>query len=242
MKVVVVHSWARDVSAATVRSDGSVDWRNARMTAGEDDPAALACALQIARAAGGEVVGLTIGDSDASWALARGVGRTVAVPDAPALRDNAATAAVLAAAVRRIGEVDAVVIGDCQQDPGVGVALAGHLGWPVLAGLASATAEDGHLVAARGGTEEVTFRVAPPAVLGIAAAADVDRPPGMKELLAARRRPVTRWTLRELHVDVHDLHSEGTRRPASTPARLLRGEPAEVARQLVAALRAEGVL
>jgi hypothetical protein len=46
------------------------------MTAGEDDPAALAAATRIAADSAGEVVGLTIGDGDASWALARGVDRS----------------------------------------------------------------------------------------------------------------------------------------------------------------------
>lgn len=243
MKVVVVYKWARDAAAAAVRADGTVDWRNAKMTAGEDDPAALTVAKQIADTSGGEVVGLTIGDGDASWVLARGVGSAYSVTDVPSLADNARTAAIIAAAAGRIGGVDVVVIGDSKQDPGVCVALAGELGWPALVGLVSATVVGGRVAAARRiGAELQTVAVSSPVVLGIAADADVDRAPGLKELLAARRRPVTTLTAADLGVAVTDVRSEGTRRPEVIPARVFVGPPEEAARQLVAALRAEGVL
>ncbi|MHB9856870.1 hypothetical protein [Streptomyces sp. YIM S03343] len=243
MKVVIVYKWARDTGAATLRADGSVDWRNAKMAAGEDDPAALAAAQQIAEETGAELVGLTIGDGDASWVLARGVETTYSVADVPALADNAATAAVVAAAVRRIGGVDIVVIGDSKQDPGVCVSVAGQLGWPALAGVGSAGAANGQISATRRVKEGTrTIAVATPVVLGIAAESDVDRAPGMKELLAARKRPVNRLTTAELGVSTGDVESRGTRMPEVTPARVFEGAPSDVAKQLVGALRAEGVL
>ena len=146
VKIVVVYKWARDPEDAAVRADGSVDWRGAKMAAGEDDPAVLAAGRAIAAATGGSVVGLTIGDGDATWALARGVEQAVSVPDARSAADNASTATVLAAAVRSIGGVDVVVIGDAESYPGVAPTLAGLLGWPVLLGVASATVEAGRLV------------------------------------------------------------------------------------------------
>lgn len=243
MNVVIVYKWARDEANALVRADGSVDWRNAKMTAGEDDPAALAVARTLAETAGGSLAGLTIGDGDASWALARGVEQAVRVSDVPDLVDNAATAAVLAAAVRRIGAVDVVVIGDSTQNPGVCVALAGQLGWPVVAGLTSATAVGDRVEAVRCiGTRELTFSMATPVVLGVLAQSDVDRPPGMKELLAARRRPLTTWALADLAEPPVDVVSRGTRAPDVPPARIFDGAPTVAAEQLVAALRDAGAL
>ena len=147
MKTVVIYKWARDPEDAAVRSDGSVDWRGAKRAAGEDDPAVIAAGRAIAEAAGGTLVGLTIGDGDASWALARGVAETVSVPDAPNLADTMATAGVLAAAIRSIGEVDVVVIGDAEAYPGVAAGVAAGLGWPVVLGVTSATFDGGRLVA-----------------------------------------------------------------------------------------------
>ena len=243
MRVVVVYKWARNAADAMVRADGSIDWRNARMAAGEDDPAALAAAFAIAAGSGGEVLGLTVGDGDASWALARGVEQAWSVADAPSLTDNAATARIIAAAVRHLGEVDVVVIGDSRQDPGVPVALAGELGWPAMVGLTSASAVDARLqVTRKVGDSAQTILLPTPAVVGIAAESDVDRAPGMKELLAARKRPLTRISLADLGVAPDDLESLGCAKPNSTPARVFEGDPARTADQLVAALRAEGVL
>jgi electron transfer flavoprotein beta subunit len=243
MKVVIVYTWARDGVNAAVRADGAVDWRGARMTAGEDDPAALAVAKQLAEGSGGTVVGLTIGDGDASWALARGVGETFSVTDVPPLSDNAATARIIAAAVERIGDVDVVVIGDSKQDPGVAPTVAGHLGWTALAGLVSASVVDGRVAAVRrSAAEQRTIGAPPPLVLGVAAEADVDTKPGMKELLAARKRPLTTWSMADLGLAVADVRSTGTRRPDAVVATLFEGDPATSAAQLVAALRADGVL
>jgi len=244
MKTVVVYKWARDVESAAVRSDGSVDWRNAKMTAGEDDPAALDAAKAIAAASGGTLTGLTIGDGDASWALARGVEQAVSVTDAPFLLDNAATAAIIAAAVRAVGNVDVVVIGDSEQYPGVAASLAGHLGWTGLLGVTTATARAGRVEAVRKAADvEETFSLATPVVLGVAAVGAESRTPGMKEMLAARKRPVTKLTVAELNLPpAVALVERGTRVPETTPARVFEGDPVTAADQLVAALRAEGVL
>lgn len=243
MKAVVVYKWARTAADAIVRTDGSIDWRNARMAAGEDDPAALAAAKQVAADTGGTVIGLTIGDGDASWALARGVEQAFCVADAPNLADNGATAAILAAAIRYIGAVDVVVIGDSKQDAGVAVALAGELGWPALVGLHLASMPAARLQAVRKADGVLqTLSLPTPAVLGMSAESDADQVPGMKELLAARKRPLTTLTLSDLGIAPVDLVALGSRKPDITPSRLFQGEPAQAAAQLVAALRAEGVL
>ncbi|MEN1975019.1 hypothetical protein [Cellulomonas olei] len=257
MRVVIVYSWARDTGAASVRADGSVDWRGGRTAPGEDDPAALAVARQLAEDTGGEVTGLTLGDGDASWVLARGVGSTWSVGDAPLLADDAATAGILAAAVRAIGDVDVVVVGDAAERAGVPAALAGLLGWPALLGVTAASAV-GEAPGAAGtagaadatavrvtrpspsGTETIT--AAPPLVLGVAAESGTHRAPGMKELLAARRRPVTPLTLARIGAGAHDVTSRGTELPPAAPTRVFEGPPDQVAGQLVAALRAGGVL
>lgn len=243
MKTAVVYKWARAVTDALVRADGSIDWRNAKMTPGEDDPAALAAAVSVASDADGEVVGVTIGDGDASWALARGIEQAVSVTDAPDVTDNATTAAILAATVRHIDGVDLVLIGDSRQNQGVPVALAGELGWPCLVGLSRVFVQDGQVRATRRvGDELQTVAVPTPIVLAVSADSDVDRAPGMKEMLAARKRPVTKLTLADLGVVATDIVTLGSQRPASTPARVFEGDPAAAAAQLVAALRAEGVL
>lgn len=244
MKTVVIYKWARDPEDAAVRADGSVDWRGAKMTAGEDDPAAVAAARAVNEAAGGVLVGLTIGDGDATWALARGVEQAVSVPDAPQLADNAATARVLAAAVRSIGGVDAVLMGDAEAYPGVVAALAADLGWAVALGVTTVAFDGGRLVAGRRvGDDEQTMSLGLPAVLGVAATSAEKQVPGMKEVLAARKRPVTTLSLEALGIVPADrLESRAGRVPESGSARIFEGDPASASGQLVAALRADGVL
>lgn len=244
MRTVAVYKWARDVGGAVVHGDGTVTWRSTKMTAGEDDHAVVSTARALAEASGDEVVGLTLGDGDASWALARGVGRALSITDAPAMVDECATAAVIAAGISSIGDVDVALVGDSDEHPGVGVALAGHLGWPVLAGVITASVADGRVIAVRRiGDVEETLSAATPVVLVVAAAAAEPKAPGMKELLAARKRPVSTAALADLGVGPADaVEVVGTRLPETTSARLFDGDPAEAARQLVAALRTEGVL
>ena len=44
VKVVVVYKWAKDPEDAAVRADGSIDWRGAKMTAGQISARSERCA------------------------------------------------------------------------------------------------------------------------------------------------------------------------------------------------------
>ena len=54
--------------------------------------------------------------------------------------------------------------------------------------------------------------------------------------------PVTTWSMADLGLAVADVPSAGTRKPEAVAATLFEGAPATSAAQLVAALRADGVL
>jgi electron transfer flavoprotein beta subunit len=244
MTTVVVHTWARDPGNALVRPDGSVEWRSTKLMPGEDDPAAVATATAIAAGRGEDVVAVTLGSADPSWALARGATRAVVVTDAEAGADEAAVAAVLAAAVRTVDGADVVVIGDDEAHPGVAGALAGQLGWPaVLAASEARLVEGGIEVVRRVGDGVQTLGVVPPVVIGVLAAQAEAHVPGMKEQLAARKRPVQRVAMADLDVPVTVAATvSGSRLPQTQGARLFDGTPQEAAQALVAALRSEGAV
>ena len=239
-----VYKWAKDPESATVRSDGSIDWRGAKMVAGEDDPAALDAAKNIAQASDSTIVGLTIGDGDASWILARGVKETFSVTDVPSLTDQAMTGKVLSAAVENIKDVDVVIIGDPQAYSAVPVTLAGSLKWPSLMGLTSAKVEGENIVVTRKiGSEEQTITVKPPIVLGFVAEGEEKKTPGMKEMLMARKRPINKITLSDLNLEANErIISQGSRAPEMKQAQLFEGDPAQAASALIDTLRKEGVL
>jgi len=242
MKSIVVFKWLRNPQDARVGADGTVDWGGAKLAPNDDDPAALAVARELGA---GEIVGLTVGDGDLAWAAARGAASTVVVTDAMTGADSAVTGAILAAGVRHIGAADLVLIGDSSWDYGVVAALAGQLGWPAVANVVSATQDGGRLrVTRRIGTVTQILALTGPAVLAVAASRAEQQVPGMKEVLAARRKPVTRLTVADLGgAPEARVLSRGTRLPESTAAKLFDGaDPVAAAAQVVAALRTEGVL
>lgn len=248
MDVVVVFKWSRNPEDALVRPDGSVDWRGAKMVASADDAAAVEYAVALSKSTGGQVTGVTIGDGDPTWVLARGAAQVDSIEGVPALDDDAATAAALAAGVGQAGPFDLVVMGDSSQEhPGVAACVAGLLELPALLGVddvAGDPSDPGRVVvhrSAAGSTETLT--AATPALISVAAVAAEKKAPGMKEMLAARRRPVTKIAAADAAAPVTDAVSvEGTQVPEHQGARLFDGEPAEAARTLVAALQVDGAL
>ena len=131
MKSVVVFKWAVNPQDARVSADGTVDWSAASPWVGDDDYVAAQVASKVA-GLDGEVVGLTLAGGDVAFAAARGAQHTVAIDGLPVTADAMAIAQALAAAVRSLGNVDVVAIGDSAWEPSVPVMLAGLLGWTAL--------------------------------------------------------------------------------------------------------------
>jgi electron transfer flavoprotein beta subunit len=243
MKVIVVFKWSRNPIDARVSADGTVDWRGVKLAASDDDPAVMEIARALAE--GDEIIGLTMGDGDTAWAAARGAARTVVVTDALTATNSAATGAVLAAAIRRLAKVDAVIIGDSAWDYGVVSALTGQLGWPAVAGVVAAATEQGRLrVTRKLGNVAQVFEVKGPVVLAVSASRAEQNAPGMKEVLTARKKPVEKLALADLALaPAIAVNSRGTRFPDTPPARLIDGaDPAAACQELMAILSADGVV
>lgn len=258
MKIVVAYKWAPNPQDATVGATGVVDWSRAKPGISEYDPVAAELARQLADATGGEVIGLSAGAKavDATMArkaaLSRGLDRAVIVAD-DCLKGAGTTqiAAVLAAAVRHIGGVDLVITGDSSVDVGakmVPTVLAGYLGWPAVAEVSSVTGQGALLRVERaiaGGTQ--VLEITGPVVLAASTDAAVSRVPGMKDILAAGKKPVETLDVAALDLPAGD--SVVTVTDTSRPDLLTRKgqridtlDPAAAAAELVAALRGAGVL
>ncbi|MEN1975558.1 electron transfer flavoprotein subunit beta/FixA family protein [Cellulomonas sp. P4] len=258
MKIVVAYKWAPNPQDAEVRPDGTVDWSRAKGAVSEHDPVAFEVARRLADATGGEVVALSVGPASSDTplarkaALSRGPERLALVADdALAGAGSTATAAVLAAAVRAIGDVDVVVTGPESVDNGdrqVPMTLAGHLGWPGIGNVGDVQAADGGLVVERATDRGVqVLDVTGPAVLAVAADAVVPRVPGMKDILGAAKKPTDVLALADLDVPAPGAVTEvvGSSRPApSARGRnvITTADPAAAAAELVDALRAAGAL
>jgi electron transfer flavoprotein beta subunit len=126
--------------------------------------------------------------------------------------------------------------------------LAGQLGWPAVGEVRAVSGEAGLLRVERaiaGGTQ--VLEIAGPAVLAASTDAAVPRVPGMKDILAAGKKPVE--TLEVSALDVPASGATVTVTATSRPDLKARkgqlidtADPAAAAAELVAALRGDGVL
>jgi len=238
VKIVVAYKWASNPQDAAVTADGAVDWSRAKPGLSEYDPVAAQLARELADATGGEVIGLTAGAKAVDVpmarkaALSRGFDRAVIVAD-DSLEGAGTTelAAVLAAGVRHIGDVDLV-----------------YLGWPAVAEVTAVSGEAGTLRVGRtivGGTQ--VLEISGPAVLAASTDATHPRLPGMKDLLAAGKKPVEVLDIATLDLPASGstVTITGTSRPdlkARKGQMIDTKDPAAAAAELVAALRGAGLL
>jgi electron transfer flavoprotein beta subunit len=258
MRIVLAYKWTCDPEEATVRADGTVDWSRAKPGLSAYDPVAMELARRLAEEAGAELIGVTVGGKGVGAPIAskavlgRGLDRVVIIED-ESLADagRSELAAVLAEVIRHIGDVDLVITGDSSVDVAakmVPTVLAGELGWPAVAEVTSVTGQAGALRVERaipGGVQ--VLEISGPAVLAASADAAVPRVPGMKELLAAAKKPVELLDLTALKVPPTGAVMTVTGR--ARPDRKARkgqlidtADPAAAAAELVAALRAAGTL
>ena len=184
-------------------------------------------------------------------ALARGLDRVVVVTDdGLATAGSTRTATVLAAVVRRLGDVRLVLTGDSSIDLGaqlVPTVIGGLLGWPTLTDAVKVTLADGAVTISRtlaGGAQQLRFSA--PAVISVATDAVTVRAPGMKDVLAAGKKPVEKLSASDLDLPAV---SEGTVRsagpltgPARRGIRIEQSDPQAAAAALIEALRTDGVL
>ena len=209
--------------------------------------------ITVARSLGGPVGAVVAGPrSVAETVAASGLDRVVIIED-DSLREagRSELAAVLAAAVRRIGDVDLIITGDSSVDVAakmVPTVLAGELGWPAVAEVTAVTGQAGALRVERaipGGVQ--VLEISGPAVLAASADAAVPHVPGMKELLAAGKKPVDLLELTALDVPARSavMPVTGRARPerkARTGQLIDTRDPAAAAAELVTALRTAGAL
>jgi electron transfer flavoprotein beta subunit len=202
---------------------GRVDREGADGTLNELDENAVEAALQVVEAHGGEVVVLTMGPDDAEDAVRRGLqmGAHRAVrmtDDALAGSDAFATARVLAAAIRRLGEdepVGLVVTGMAALDGLMSVVptlLAAELDLPQLTLAAELEVQPG-TVRVRRELDHVTqvLEAALPALVSVTDQANSPRYPAFAGIMAARKATVDVWTAADLGLDPAGLGEAGAR-------------------------------
>ncbi|MDR0625666.1 MAG: hypothetical protein LBG11_00160 [Bifidobacteriaceae bacterium] len=253
MTVIALYKWTANPQDASVAPDGAVRWSGAKPALSEYDAVAIEVARQVAKAVGQPCVGVSLGKADASSALARKTvlargldSALIAADDATASWNLTDVARALAGLVARLENVSLVAAGDVSIDEGAGIIpalAAGYLGWPCLLGVTKLEPSEAGWTAEQavpGGTRSV--EVTGPLVAGIATDAAAPRPPGIKDVLAAGKKPAEVVPLDQLPAPASIVQVVGRERPGAARrlGKTFSGQTA--AADLIAALRADGVL
>jgi len=218
------------------------------------DEFALEEALRIREAKGGTVRVVTVGKDESITVLRKGLAMGadeafLVKDDAPESYDGLRTARIIArAAERKLGGADLLLFGkqsvgaDNSQVPAM---VAELLGLPQATVVTKLEIEAGAAMAFReieGGTEKVALPL--PAVVTAQKGLNEPRYETLKGIMAAKKKEIPVITLDELGLGPEELGPQleitGLDVPAARQAgKVLQGDPAETARDLVALLRNE---
>ena len=210
MKIVACIKQVPDSAAKVVAEDGQVSWGDAPLVINPWDEFAVEAALQQKEAHGGEVIAVSMGAEDAKealkHALAMGCDSAILVSDAAlASLDTQGTARVLAAAIQKVGDVDATFFGRQAIDGDAGITpaqTARVLGWPMLS-LAAVITVDGGKAKVERSTEEGRMSVSAdlPAVFSVVKDFGEPRYPSFMGIRKASRAEIPVWSLAELGIE-----------------------------------------
>jgi len=225
---------------------------------GDLEKNALEAAVVLRDAVGGKVTALCLAEGDRKAAedikvaLAMGADEAVVIDD-PALAapDQAAVAAALAAAVKKIGACDLLLFGEGSSDNysgQVGARVAELLGLPQIgyARKIEAAAEGGAVRCERSMDDMIeTLEASLPAVVTVVSEINEPRIPGLMQIMKAKSKPLQVWALADLGLDAPTSVREIVSNLAEEQDRkhlLFEGTAAEQADAFVNALIKEGVL
>ena len=240
MRIVACIKAAPDDADIVVGADRALDFSRASWRVGSYDLNAIEAARRLADQVGGEVIGLSVGGTELAStklrkdALSRGLDSLVVVPGSPAA-DSYQTASALAAAIGGLGGCDLVVLGAGSSDryaQQVGNQLGALLGLPTLNGVNSLAAV-GDCVRVERLLEdaEQVIDVALPAVLSVTSGINTPRIAGMRDILAAGKKPVTEASAAMPAASTR-LVSLLAPEQVDRRRRVVEGDPAETAAQL----------
>lgn len=189
--------------------DYTLDRDSADAVLDEINERAVEEALQIKEAQDGEVTVVSVGPERASEAirkaLSMGADKAVHVSD-PALHgaDVLQTATVLAAVIRRVGDVDLIIAGNESSDGSGGAVpalLAEFLGYPQLTHARKVELDGTTIKVARETEEGITHLEASlPAVVSVGEKINEPRYPSFKGIMAAKKKQVDTLTVADLEL------------------------------------------
>jgi electron transfer flavoprotein beta subunit len=258
MNTIVCLKEVPDTETRIEVRDGGVVEEGIQYVVNPYDEFALEEALQWQEKHGGKVTLLSLGPERARESilkgLAMGADEVYHLSDEAFLGGDAyATAKALAAAIRTLGEYDAIFCGKQAVDEdnaAVGIMLAEMLDLPHVSVVSKfEIADDGKSARAErdieGGKEVIELPL--PAVITAQKGLNEPRYPSFRGIRQARQKPFTQWAVADIGLDAADVGATGTKLevvevtppPDRPPGRIVEGEPPDAAREVVRLLREE---
>ena len=259
MRIVPLVKQVLDVDQVKTDADGTVKTEGVPLKISNYDKNAVEAAVRIKeKNPGTEVVALATGPNikeGVKEVLAMGCDKAVIVNLAEFKGgDTLANSRVLAAAIKKIGQVDLILGGEGSLDSYTGFTgprLSARLGIPLVS-YAIALEVAGQVAKVKsnvGGIIE-DFEVPMPCVVTVSEEINQPRLPPLLQILQAGKKPVQEWKLADLGLKPEEVGEKGAglkilknQAPKMERKRVrIKGSPEEAAAQLVQALRKEGVI
>lgn len=197
-KLLVCYKWVLDEQDIKIAGDLSLDIGRAKYKISDYDKNAIEEGALLAEKHGVSVEALTFGSTAAKQslkdALSRGLDKVYWIGDAAAEQADAfVTASVLAAAIKKTGDFSLILCGEGSSDSysqQTAPRLATLLGIPAITFVQRLSIVEERVVATRklgDCTEDVT--VTGPAVISVLPEINKPRIPGLKQVMAAAKKP-----------------------------------------------------
>jgi len=263
LHVVACIKQTPDTAASVMVKDGHVGWGDAALVVNPWDEYAIEAAIRLKEKHGGKTTAISMGPETAKEALktslAMGCDEAILISD-PAIKgsDVAATAAVLAAAIRKLGDVDVVMFGNRAIDGDTGltaVAVAAKLGWNALTYLSKIDQLDpaAKTIAVERSLEEGKQLCTSTLPAAISVVKDINEPryPSFMGIRKAAKANIPTWTAADLGLDAATVGAAGSAvawpeiyplPPREGSVEIINGSPEEVAMKLADKLIADKVI
>jgi electron transfer flavoprotein beta subunit len=245
MRIVACFKASPDVADIVIGPGRTLDLSRAQWKVGSYDLNAIEAARELADQVGADVVGLTVGGEELANtklrkdALSRGLDSLVVVQGSSEA-DSYQTATALAGALGELDGYDLVILGAGSSDryaQQVGNQLGAILGIPTLNGVNS-IAVDGEKIRVERALEdaEQVLELALPAVVSVTSGINVPRIAGMRDIIAAGKKPVLEQSATLPPASAH-LVSLLAPEQVDRQRVVVEGDPADTAAQLAAFLK-----
>lgn len=212
MNIITCFKVVPEEEDIVIKSNGELSFERAKMTISNYDLNSIEAGIQLVEANCGNLIALSVGgpaidDSKLKKnVLSRGPGSLFIVADeALDNMDTHQTALTLKAAIEKIGTYDLVICGEGSADlyaQQVGVQLGQLLNLPTINSISKITEADGKVIVERTLEDEVeTIELTLPAVVSVTSDINLPRIPGMKQILAAGKKPSSVWKRNDVNIE-----------------------------------------